>query len=281
LKNKIIPYNPKLKEYARQLRKNSTLSEVILWQKIKKKSLGVQFHRQVPMLEYIIDFYCHEIQLAIEIDGESHDYRYNYDSKRQGELEKRGVQFIRFSDKEIKKDMFRVGLALEEKVGKLSELSVPKNNLLTPSPRGESVKEPFSQFRKTPPLLPPQGENTFPKKEKLKSRKLFDQLFEEGRSIKVQNVKLFFLETKLSEDVRFQVGVTVPKKNFKGAVKRNRIKRLLRESYRTNKPQLFNNSQGNFAFLFLYLGKQMPDYHSVENSVQQLLQKFLKETNDE
>ena len=122
---------------------------------------------------------------------------------------------------------------------------------------------------------------SFPQKEKLKSRKLFDQLFEEGRSIKAQNVKLFFLETTLSEDVRFQVGVTVPKKNFKSAVKRNRIKRLLRESYRTNKPQLFNNSKGNFAFLFLYLGKQMPDYNSVENSVQQLLQKFLKETNDE
>ena len=48
MKNKIIPYNPKLKEYTKELRKNSTLSEVLLWQQIKNKALGVQFHRQVP-----------------------------------------------------------------------------------------------------------------------------------------------------------------------------------------------------------------------------------------
>lgn len=122
---------------------------------------------------------------------------------------------------------------------------------------------------------------TFPKKEKLKSRKLIERLFAEGTSIKVRNVKLLFLEAELPKDVPFQVGVTVPKKNFKSAVKRNRIKRLLRESYRLNKPRLFNNSKGNFAFLFLYLGKDMPDYHSIEQNVQAILQKFLKEKNDE
>lgn len=122
---------------------------------------------------------------------------------------------------------------------------------------------------------------SFPKKEKLKSRKLIEQLFAEGRSIKVRNVKLLFLEAELPQDVPFQVGVTVPKKNFKSAVKRNRIKRLLRESYRLNKPQLFNNSKANFAFLFLYLGKEMPDYHAIEQNVQAILQKFLKEKNDE
>jgi len=56
MRNKIIPYNPKLKEYARYLRNNSTLSEVLLWQKIKNKSFEVQFHRQVPLLDYIVDF---------------------------------------------------------------------------------------------------------------------------------------------------------------------------------------------------------------------------------
>jgi len=122
---------------------------------------------------------------------------------------------------------------------------------------------------------------SFPKKEKLKSRKLIEQLFAEGKSIKVRNVKLLFLETELLQDVPFQVGVTVPKKNFKSAVKRNRIKRLLREAYRLNKPQLFNNSKGNFAFLFLYLGNQMPDYHTIEHNVQTILHKFLKEKNDE
>ena len=116
MKNKIIPYNSKLKEYARELRKNSTLAEVLLWKNIKNKGLGVQFHRQVPMLNYIVDFYCHEIQLAIEIDGNSHDYRYFEDKNRQNKLEEQGVKFIRFSDSDVKNNMFGVSLSLEEKV---------------------------------------------------------------------------------------------------------------------------------------------------------------------
>ena len=119
MKNKIIPYNPKLKEYARELRKNSTLSEVLLWKNIKNKALGVQFHRQVPMLEYIVDFYCHELMLAIEIDGDSHLYKYEYDNKRQGELEKVGVVFLRFTDLDIKQNMFSVALSLEQVVQEL------------------------------------------------------------------------------------------------------------------------------------------------------------------
>jgi very-short-patch-repair endonuclease len=119
MKNKIIPYNPKLKEYARLLRKNSTLSEVLLWQQIKNKALGVQFHRQVPMLDYIVDFYCHELMLAIEIDGDSHLYKYNYDNKRQGDLEKEGVVFLRFTDIDVKRNMFSIGLTLEQVVQQL------------------------------------------------------------------------------------------------------------------------------------------------------------------
>jgi very-short-patch-repair endonuclease len=119
MKNKIIPYNPKLKEYARELRKNSTLSEVLLWKNIKNKALGVQFHRQVPMLEYIVDFYCHELMLAIEIDGDSHLYKYEYDIKRQGDLEQQGVVFLRFSDLDVKQNMFSVGLSLEQVVNEL------------------------------------------------------------------------------------------------------------------------------------------------------------------
>ncbi len=98
MKNKIIPYKSYLKELARKLRKNSTLSEVILWQKIKQKAYEIQFHRQVPMLDYIIYFYCHEIQLAIEIDGNSHDYKYFEDMERQNRLENYGIVFLRFSD---------------------------------------------------------------------------------------------------------------------------------------------------------------------------------------
>jgi len=113
-KNKIIPYREDLREKAHELRKNSTLSEILLWQEIKEgKLLGYQFHRQVPMLDFIVDFYSHELQLAIEIDGDSHNQNYKYDLDRQAELEQYGVQFLRFDDKEVKKDMRNVLKTIE------------------------------------------------------------------------------------------------------------------------------------------------------------------------
>ena len=119
MNSKIIPYNPKLREFAKQLRNNSTLSEVLLWKQIKGKALGVEFKRQVPMLEYIVDFYCQEIGLAIEVDGNIHDFRYLEDAQRQQEIEKYGVIFIRFSNEEIKNNMFSVILSLKSKIEEL------------------------------------------------------------------------------------------------------------------------------------------------------------------
>lgn len=103
--NKIIPYEPHLKLLARELRKNSTLSEVLLWNRIKNKVFGVEFHRQVPLRRYIVDFYCHELMLAIEIDGSSHIGKELDDNLRQKELETDGVRFLRFDDLEVKKDI--------------------------------------------------------------------------------------------------------------------------------------------------------------------------------
>lgn len=113
MQTKKIPYKPELKELAKQLRKNSTLSEILLWQKIKGKSLGIEFHRQVPLNEFIVDFYCHELLLAIEIDGNTHDYKYEDDVVRQMKLESLGVKFIRFSDIDVKHNMNDVLRALE------------------------------------------------------------------------------------------------------------------------------------------------------------------------
>ena len=104
-RNNRIYYNPKLKDRARRLRNESTFSEILLWLKIKGKTFGYEFHRQVPLDEYIVDFYCHELRLAIEIDGSSHDNKYEYDLKRQRRLETLGVRFIRFEDIDVKRRM--------------------------------------------------------------------------------------------------------------------------------------------------------------------------------
>lgn len=78
-----------------------TPAEVLIWESIRKKALGVEFHRQVPMLNYIVDFYCHEIGLVLEIDGEIHDFNVLEDGQRQGDLEEHGVRFLRFSNEEV------------------------------------------------------------------------------------------------------------------------------------------------------------------------------------
>ncbi|MFK7813591.1 MAG: ribonuclease P protein component [Maribacter sp.] len=123
--------------------------------------------------------------------------------------------------------------------------------------------------------------SSFPKEEKLKSKKLIEKLFAEGKSISNYPFKLIYLKTELPFDVPIQTGVTVPKKNFKSAVKRNRIKRLMRESYRLNKALVFNNSKGSFAFLFLYLGREMPDFSIVDENLKAVLYKFKKKIDDE
>ena len=104
-KNKFIAYNPKLKSLARDLRQNSTLSEILLWMNIKNKVLGYEFHRQVPLNEFIVDFYCHELSLAIEIDGNTHNYNFVKDESRQEMLENLGVFVLRFTDEDVKKFM--------------------------------------------------------------------------------------------------------------------------------------------------------------------------------
>ena len=101
-RRKIIPYNPKLKEYARKLRNNSTYTEVQLWNYLKKKKLrGYDFDRQKPIDNYIVDFYCKDLMLAIEIDGESHYGIKEKDEKMEKRLNELGVTVLRFDDLDI------------------------------------------------------------------------------------------------------------------------------------------------------------------------------------
>jgi len=97
-KRTIIPYQKHLLEKARNLRKNATYSEKLLWRYLKgKKLLGFRFDRQKPINKYIVDFYCSDLKLVIEIDGISHFNRNDSDINRQKKLEELGLILMRFN----------------------------------------------------------------------------------------------------------------------------------------------------------------------------------------
>ena len=110
----MIPYNPKLKSLAYQRRKNMTLAEVLLWMQLRQKKMcGHDFDRQRPLDEYIVDFFCKDLMLAIEVDGWTHGFTRERDEARQKRLESLGVRFLRFWDYEVKQDMVSVLARIE------------------------------------------------------------------------------------------------------------------------------------------------------------------------
>ncbi|PWH84583.1 ribonuclease P protein component [Algibacter marinivivus] len=115
---------------------------------------------------------------------------------------------------------------------------------------------------------------TYNKKEKLKSKKLIDQLFTEGQSVSAFPLRLVYLPTSFEDDIIVKTGVSVSKRNFKSAVDRNRIKRLLREVYRLNKAGYFNNLTTQHAFMILYIGKDKPTFAQVETRMKTVFEKF-------
>ena len=113
---KIIPYNPNLKGLARQLRNKSTKSEIILWQKLKRKQMyGYDFHRQKPVDNYILDFFCYELMLGIEVDGYSHEFAevYEKDLVKEAKMADFGISILRFTDYQVLKDTENVIRAIE------------------------------------------------------------------------------------------------------------------------------------------------------------------------
>jgi len=88
---------------ARKLRQTLTLPEVILWQAIRRQRLGVRFRRQHPVGPYVLDFYCEEARLAVEVDGVSHEHpdRIRHDARRTAWLNQRGIAVFRIAARDI------------------------------------------------------------------------------------------------------------------------------------------------------------------------------------
>ena len=93
---KFLPYNPSLRKYAKALRKAGILHETLLWLELKSKKLnGLDFDRQKIIGDYIVDFYCAERSVVIEIDGSTHDDKQMEDRQRDDYLESLGLKVIR------------------------------------------------------------------------------------------------------------------------------------------------------------------------------------------
>ena len=104
-----VNYLKELRELAKNNRKKPTTGEEIIWKEIlMKRKTGYKFLRQKPINRFILDFYCSEINLAIEIDGSSHDKKKYYDEARDVFLKQVGIKTIRFTNDEVMDDIENV-----------------------------------------------------------------------------------------------------------------------------------------------------------------------------
>ena len=131
-----LEYNKNLKLLARENRKNPTKAELLFWNMIvRKERLNYKFLRQKTIGNYIVDFYCAKLCLAIEIDGDYHDLKDNYDFERELFLKRRGVKIIHYENEQVFKylenifeDLKRV--IADRKIELNSE--IPRQPRLTP-----------------------------------------------------------------------------------------------------------------------------------------------------
>ncbi len=96
------------KEKRRELRKNMTDTERILWSKLKMDKLGFSFRRQFSIGHYIVDFYCPRKKLAIEIDGKVHDSQNEYDIIRDKFMQDFDIKIVRFTNESVRYDLYGV-----------------------------------------------------------------------------------------------------------------------------------------------------------------------------
>lgn len=98
------PYNPRLKQFSRDLRNQGQISEAMLWKGLKNKKTGYLFNRQKPILNYIADFFCLKLKLVIEIDGASHfsAETQERDAERDRQMQAIGITVVRVRDGDVR-----------------------------------------------------------------------------------------------------------------------------------------------------------------------------------
>ena len=108
-KPRIRGTTPEIEQAARRLRKNLTPAEANLWQALRNKQLaGLRFRCQHPIGNFIFDFYCPACKLVVEVDGEIHCDRADYDNARSSKLAEHGYRVLRFSNQRVMNDLPQV-----------------------------------------------------------------------------------------------------------------------------------------------------------------------------
>lgn len=124
-------------------------------------------------------------------------------------------------------------------------------------------------------------DESFGKNEKLKSKKIIETLFREGRSVKKYPLTLIYLPLTNPEINSHKTGISVPKKLVKNAVDRNRIKRLIREAFRKNKYLVKANDSRFYGFMIIFTSREEPAYDKLLQDMQLLLKKFKEKVDQE
>ena len=117
---------------------------------------------------------------------------------------------------------------------------------------------------------------TLGKQERLKSRKLIENLYKNGESVKAFPLRMVYLQTAHTSKFPAQVGVSVAKRNFKKAPDRNRLKRLMRETYRLQKAIVYDNVDKPYVFMISYIGKEEKPYEELFSRMNKLLHLFIE-----
>ncbi len=105
-------------ERAKELRREMTPAEKLLWQQIRANKLGVRFRRQQIIEGFIVDYYCHQAGLVVEVDGDIHDLQKEEDERREKVLTEMGLRIVRFGNDEVVRDVSAVVGKIKELIGK-------------------------------------------------------------------------------------------------------------------------------------------------------------------
>jgi len=125
---------------------------------------------------------------------------------------------------------------------------------------------------------------TFKKAEKLNSKVLIEKLFENGRSFTTHPFRVTWLSCSINTGFPAQIGFAVPKKNFKRAVDRNKLKRVGREAYRKHKQKLYTyltEQNKSIIIMLIYTAKEQTKYNVVESKINTIIDRLIKETSNE